>query len=75
MGVLINSMTEAERKDPKLIDKSSRRRERIAKGAGMQVSDLNRLRQALEAQKQMMKKMMNMNEQELEINYKKILNQ
>lgn len=65
MSVLIGSMTEAERKDPKLIDKSSRRRERIAKGSGMQVSDLNRLRQALEAQKQMMKKMMNMNEQEL----------
>ena len=65
MAVLIGSMTEAERKDPYLIDKSSRRRERVAKGSGMQVSDLNRLRQALEAQKQMMKKMMNMNEQEL----------
>ena len=43
MGVLITSMTEAEKKDPKLIDQSSRRRERIAKGAGMSVSDLNRL--------------------------------
>jgi signal recognition particle subunit SRP54 len=65
MSVLISSMTEKERRDPKLIDKSSKRRERISKGSGMQVSDLNRLRQALEAQKQMMKKMMNMNEQEL----------
>ena len=66
MGVLIHSMTEAERKDPKLIDKSSRRRERIARGSGMQVADLNRLRQALDTQKKMMKKMMNMDERELE---------
>ncbi len=66
MGVLIHSMTDAERKDPKLIDMSSRRRERIAKGSGMKVSDLNRLRQALETQKKMMKKMMNMDEKELE---------
>jgi signal recognition particle subunit SRP54 len=66
MSVLISSMTESERKDPKLIDKSSRRRERIAKGSGMSVADLNRLRQALDAQKTTMKKMMNMNEHELE---------
>ena len=66
MGVLITSMTEAERKDPKLIDQSSRRRERISKGAGMSVSDLNRLRQALDTQKKMMKKMMNMDEKQLE---------
>jgi len=66
MSVLIHSMTEKERKDPTLIDKSSKRRERIAKGSGMQVSDLNRLRQSLEAQKKMMKKMMNMDEKELE---------
>ncbi|MBU1094257.1 MAG: signal recognition particle protein [Firmicutes bacterium] len=66
MGVLIHSMTEAERKDPKLIDMSSRRRERVAKGSGMKVADLNRLRQALEAQKKMMKKMMSMDEKEIE---------
>jgi signal recognition particle subunit SRP54 len=66
MGVLITSMTEAERKDPKLIDQSSRRRERISKGAGMSVSDLNRLRQSLDTQKKMMKKMMNMDEKQLE---------
>lgn len=66
MGVLIHSMTEAERKDPKLIDTSSRRRERIARGSGMKVADLNRLRQALEAQKKMMKKMMSMDEKEIE---------
>jgi signal recognition particle subunit SRP54 len=66
MGVLIHSMTEAERKDPTLIDKSSRRRERIAKGSGMKVADLNKLRQALETQKKMMKQMMNMDERQLE---------
>jgi signal recognition particle subunit SRP54 len=66
MGVLITSMTEKERKDPTLIDQSSRRRERIAKGAGMSVAELNRLRQALDAQKKMMKKMMHMDERQLE---------
>jgi signal recognition particle subunit SRP54 len=66
MAVLIQSMTEKERKDPKLIDMSSRRRERVARGAGMSVADLNRLRQALDAQKKMMKKMMSMDERELE---------
>jgi signal recognition particle subunit SRP54 len=66
MSSLIQSMTEQERKDPKLIDSSSRRRERIAKGSGMSVADLNRLRTALDSQKKMMKKMMNMDERELE---------
>ena len=65
MSALISSMTEAERKDPKLIDTSSRRRERVARGSGMSVADLNRLRQALETQKKMMKKMMNMDEKEI----------
>lgn len=66
MSVLIHSMTEKERKDPQLIDRSSKRRERVAKGSGMSVNDLNKLRQALETQKKMMKKMMNMDEKEIE---------
>jgi len=66
MGVLIHSMTDAERKDPKLIDMSSKRRDRVARGSGMKVADLNKLRQALETQKKMMKKMMSMDEKELE---------
>ena len=66
MSVLIQSMTEKERKDPKLVDTSSRRRERIARGSGLSVSDLNKLRTALETQKKMMKKMMSMDEKELE---------
>ena len=65
MAALISSMTEDERKDPKLLDSSSRRRERIARGSGMSVADLNRLRQALDTQKKMMKQMMNMDERQL----------
>lgn len=65
MEVLIKSMTDAERKDPTLIDKSASRRKRIASGSGMQVADLNRLRDALRQQKQMMKKMMSMDEEQL----------
>jgi len=66
MSVLIHSMTVDERKNPTLIDSSSRRRERIARGSGMSVSDLNKLRTALDQQKKMMKKMMNMDEKQLE---------
>lgn len=66
MSVLIHSMTEAERKDPKLIDTSSRRRQRIASGSGMSVADLNRLRDALTQQKRMMKQMMSMDERQLQ---------
>lgn len=66
MGVLITSMTEEERKNPELINKSSRRRQRVAQGAGMSVAELNRLRDALDTQKTMMKKMLNMDERELE---------
>ncbi|MDY0277249.1 MAG: signal recognition particle protein [Acholeplasma sp.] len=66
MGVIISSMTEAEKKDPKLIDMSSKRRQRIAKGAGVSVSDVNNLKQALEAQKKMVKQMSNMSEDDLE---------
>jgi signal recognition particle subunit SRP54 len=65
MSVLIHSMTEEERRNPKLVDDSSRRRSRIAKGAGMEVSDLNRLRQALDQQKAMAKQMSKMNEKDL----------
>jgi signal recognition particle subunit SRP54 len=66
MSVLITSMTEKERKDPSLIDKSSRRRERVAKGSGMSVAELNRLRSALDQQKKMMKQMMKMDEKQLD---------
>ncbi len=66
MSVMISSMTEEERKNPELVDKSSRRRSRIAKGSGVSVSDVNKLRQALEAQLKMMKQMSNMDERQMQ---------
>ena len=66
INVIISSMTEEERKYPQLIDKSSKRRERVAKGAGVQVSDVNKLRESLVQQKQMMKQMSNMDEKQIE---------
>lgn len=62
MEAIISSMTEEERKNPDLINKSSKRRERIAKGSGRSVAEVNRLREALEAQKKMMKQMNGMTE-------------
>ncbi len=66
MSVIILSMTEAERKNPELIEKSSRRRQRIASGSGVQVADVNRLRQAFETQTKMMRQMSNMDERQME---------
>lgn len=66
LEVIINSMTKDERRNPKLIDQSSTRRQRVARGAGVQVSDVNNLRQALDQQKRMMKTMGNMSEDDLE---------
>jgi signal recognition particle subunit SRP54 len=56
---LIQSMTKEERRDPNLIGKSSRRRQRVARGAGLQVADVNKLIQSLEQQKQMAKQFSN----------------
>ncbi len=50
---LIRSMTKEERRNPELIAKSSRRRIRVAKGSGMHVSDVNKLIESLNQQKQM----------------------
>ncbi len=52
---LILSMTPEERRKPKVLDASRRRR--IAKGAGLQVQDLNRLIKQFEQTKVMMKRM------------------
>lgn len=51
---IIHSMTEKERKNPKLLNGS--RRKRIAYGSGMQVQDVNRLIKQFEQMQQMMKK-------------------
>lgn len=52
---IIQSMTKKERKDPKLLNGSRRRR--IAAGAGMQVQDVNKLIKQFEQMQQVMKKM------------------
>ena len=52
---IISSMTPAEREDPKLLNGS--RRARIAKGSGMQVSDVNALMDRFVVAQKMMKQM------------------
>jgi signal recognition particle subunit SRP54 len=54
---MISSMTNEERKNPRLIERSSSRRRRVAKGSGRRVSDVNRLIQTLQQQSRMMKQM------------------
>lgn len=65
LEVMIKSMTEEERKNPKLIDQSASRRLRIAKGSGRSVAEVNRLRELLDTQVKTMKKMSGMNENDL----------
>jgi len=55
MEAIINSMTPQERRHPSII-KGSRKR-RIAKGAGVQVQDVNRLLKQFEQMQKMMKKL------------------
>lgn len=52
---MINSMTPAERRFPKSINGS--RKKRIARGAGMQIQDVNRLLKQHQQMEKMMKKM------------------
>lgn len=52
---IIYSMTEKERAHPELIDRDYKRRERIAKGSGRSIQEVNRLRQSLEQMKKAMK--------------------
>jgi signal recognition particle subunit SRP54 len=66
MECIISSMTEEERKNPKLIDMSSRRRERIAKGSGRSITEVNRLRQALAQQVQMAKRLSGFDEKQMD---------
>lgn len=53
---MINSMTVQERKQPKIINPS--RRERIAKGSGVDIQDVNQLIKNFDNMQKMMKKMM-----------------
>jgi signal recognition particle subunit SRP54 len=52
---IINSMTKKERANPAILQAS--RKKRIAKGAGMEVSDLNKLMKMQRQMSDMMKKM------------------
>lgn len=55
---IIRSMTRQERRDPKVLNAS--RRERIAKGSGTQVQDVNKLVRQFDEAKKMMSGMMKM---------------
>ncbi len=57
---IIRSMTNGERKNPKLIAQSSSRRKRTANGSGRSVTEVNKLIQSLEQQSIMMKRMSTM---------------
>ena len=59
---IIYSMTEEERRHPELIDKDFKRRDRISKGSGRSIQEVNRLRTMLEETKKTMKQMRNMDE-------------
>lgn len=59
---IIYSMTEKERRNPELIDKDFKRRERIAKGSGRSIQEVNKLRESLAAMKKAMKQMNGMSE-------------
>ncbi len=65
MECMIFSMTEEERKNPELINSSAKRRERIARGSGRTVAEVNKLRQSLDAQVKAMKQMSNMSETDM----------
>ena len=60
---IIYSMTKEERQNPDLVDKSSRRRERIARGSGRSVAEVNKLRQMLEQQRKVAKQMSQIDEE------------
>ena len=62
---IIYSMTEEERRHPELIDKDFKRRDRISKGSGRSIQEVNRLRDTLSQMKQSMKQMKNMDEDSL----------
>ena len=54
---IIQSMTDKERRNPDILNGS--RRQRIAKGAGVQVSDVNQLLKQFNQSKEMMKMLKN----------------
>jgi signal recognition particle subunit SRP54 len=63
---IVGSMTKEERKDPQLLNRSSSRRNRIARGSGRSYSEINKLVQMLEKQQTMMRRMQGMNPESLQ---------
>ena len=64
LEAIIGSMTEKERKHPELIDKDFSRRQRIAKGSGRSIQEVNKLRESLAQMKAQMKRMRGMTEED-----------
>ena len=58
---IISSMTKEERKDPELLNRSSSRRNRVARGSGRSSTEVNRLISMLEKQSKLMRRMAGMN--------------
>lgn len=63
---IVHSMTPEERKKPELVERSSSRRSRIARGAGRSTTEVNRLLGMLEKQQKMFKQMSSMKPETLE---------
>ncbi|QTX03053.1 signal recognition particle subunit FFH/SRP54 [Candidatus Phytoplasma luffae] len=63
---IIQSMTEEEKNRPQLIENNNRRRTRIVKGSGSQMSDINNLIKFIKKQKQISKQMENFDLNDLE---------
>jgi len=63
---IISSMTKDERRKPELLDRSSSRRNRVARGAGRSTTEVNRLISTLEKQQKMMKRFQNMTPETME---------
>ncbi len=61
---IIGSMTEEERRNPDLINSS--RKQRIARGSGRDITEVNRMTKQFEEMRKMMKQMMNMNPRDME---------
>ncbi|HEY5560181.1 MAG TPA: signal recognition particle protein [Clostridiaceae bacterium] len=57
MGVIIQSMTKKERRNPQLISSSPSRKKRITSGSGTTIQDINILLKQFEQTKKMMKQM------------------
>jgi signal recognition particle subunit SRP54 len=63
---MISSMTNDERKNPELLERSSSRRNRVARGSGRSTTEVNRLISTLEKQKKMMRSFQNMSPDRME---------